>query len=366
MTLDPGLAVRVRAQARRLGVSVATLFHAAWALVVSQTTGRDDVVFGSVLLGRLQGSAGSQHVIGMFINTLPLRLPLGKVSARELVERAHQELMELLTHEQASLAMAQRCSGLVGSSPLFTSLLNYRHGATDRESELQSTAGITFIEGRSWTNYPVMLSVDEMEEGFSLTADTDIRVDPRRVTEYLHTVMQSLVDALEQDSQAPVMSLTLMPESERRQVLERFNATEAHYPLGKLIHELVEEQAERTPEAVAVGFSDRCVSYAQLNERASRLARRLRESGVGPDVPVGVFLERGVEMVVGVLGILKAGGAYVPLDPSYPIERLQYMLEDARPPVVLTQEGLRGILPPTPAEVISLDAKPEMLGRYSG
>ena len=121
------LSQRIRVQARRAGVSAATLFHAAWGLVVAQTSGREDVVFGSVLLGRLQGSAGAQRILGMFINTLPLRLRLQGVSSKELVEQTQRELMELLGHEQASLALAQRCSGISGSTPLFSALLNYRH-----------------------------------------------------------------------------------------------------------------------------------------------------------------------------------------------------------------------------------------------
>ena len=127
--VEGALAQRVRGRAKRLGVSAATLFHAAWALVVSQTSGRDDVVFGSVLLGRLQGTAGARRAIGMFINTLPVRLRLKDVTARALVQQAHRELVDLLTHEQASLAVAQRCSGIAGSAPLFSALLNYRHSA---------------------------------------------------------------------------------------------------------------------------------------------------------------------------------------------------------------------------------------------
>ncbi len=129
--VELALARRVRAQARRAGVSAATLFHAAWGLVVAHTSGRDDVVFGTVLLGRLQGSAGAQRTLGMFINTLPLRLQLERMTAQDLVEQTQRELVELLRHEQASLADAQRCSGIAGSAPLFSALLNYRHSVPD-------------------------------------------------------------------------------------------------------------------------------------------------------------------------------------------------------------------------------------------
>ena len=184
---------RVRAQARRLGVSAATLFHAAWALVVARTSGRDDVVFGTVLLGRLQGSAGAQRILGMFINTLPLRLPLQQMTAKELVERTQRELVELLSHEQSSLALAQRCSGVAGSTPLFSTLLNYRHSAPSPEGGRSDASGIQVLAAQERTNYPIAVSVDDLGEGFAVTAQTDRRIDPQRMVRYVCTAVQSLV-----------------------------------------------------------------------------------------------------------------------------------------------------------------------------
>jgi amino acid adenylation domain-containing protein len=353
--LEPGLAERVRAQARRLGVSAATLFHAAWALVVSHTSGREDVVYGTVLLGRLQGSAGAQRILGMFINTLPLRLQLQGVSARELVQKTQHELVELLNHEQASLAVAQRCSDISGSAPLFSTLLSYRHSGVDRGSEFAGADGVTSLASQGGTNYPVLLSVDDQGEGFVLEMETDRRIDPHRMLGYISTTMQSLAETLEKAPETEALALSVLPESERCQVIELFNATHAVYPQGKLIHELFEEQAERMRDAVAVVYERQSLTYVELNGKANQLARYLRDKGVGPDQLVGICVERSVEMVVGLLGILKAGGAYVPLDPNYPTERLGYMLEDAAPKVLLTQERLRDRLPDTAAEIISLD-----------
>jgi amino acid adenylation domain-containing protein len=363
--LDPALARRVREQARRLGVSAATLFHAAWALVVACTSGRTDVVYGTVLLGRLQGSAGAQRTLGMFINTLPLRLRLPGVTARQLVEQTQRELAELLDHEQASLAVAQQCSGIVGSAPLFSALLNYRHDAPRPEIEKPKTAqGIQTIASREWTNYPFMLSVDDQGEAFALSAQVDCRVGPQRVIGHVSTVLRSLVEALEQAEQTPALALQVLPQSEWEQVVELFNATRAAYPQQKLIHELFEEQVVRTPDAIAVVCADRQLTYDELNRKANQLARYLINEGVSPDQLVGICLERSVEMVVGLLGILKAGGAYVPLDSNYPAERLQYMLEDAAPRLVLTQEELRGVLPATQSEVIALDTKLQDISGY--
>jgi amino acid adenylation domain-containing protein len=361
--VDAELARRLRARARQLGVSSATLFHAAWALVIASTSGRDDVVFGSVLLGRLQGSAGAQNILGMFINTLPLRLKLRDVTARELVEQTQRELVALLSHEHASLAVAQRCSGIVGSAPLFTALLNYRHSVPNPEAQWSGAVGVRMLAAQNLTNYPITISVDDQGEGFGLVAQTDQRIDPRRLTDYLHTALQSLVSALEGAPRKLALTLTILPHDERQRVLYGFNATDADYPRERLIHELFEEQVERTPDAVAVVYEDQSLTYSQLNARANQLARYLRHLGIGADQLVGLCLERSLEMVVGLLGILKAGGAYVPLDPVYPVERIARMLDDASPRVVLTNEEARGVLASTAAEIIALDTSWHDIGQ---
>jgi amino acid adenylation domain-containing protein len=363
--LDPALSQRVRAQARCLAVSAATLFHAAWALVVARTSGRDDIVYGSVLSGRLQGAAGAQRILGMFINTLPLRLRLREVTARELVLQTQRELVELLSHEQASLAVAQRCSGIEGSAPLFTTLLNYLHRAEDFESQLRSTAGVSLLASQGGTNYPITLSVHDLGEGFALTVTGDRPVDPHRVVDYMSTATLSLVEALEGASQTLALSLAILPEPERHEVIEAFNATAAPYRQDKLLHELFEAQAERTPQTVAVMHEGQSLTYAELNSRANRLARYMRAQGVGPGRPVGLCVDRSVDLVVGMLAIWKAGGAYVPLDPDYPAERLGAVLGDAAPSMVLTQEQLHGKLPPTMAEVVSLDTQRNEIARSS-
>src|SRR6185312_1231445 len=176
--------------------------------------------------------------------------------------------------------------------------------------------------------------------------------------------VQSLVEALESAPDTPALLLRVLPEDERRQVLEGFNP-QAQYRQEKLLQELFEEQVQRTPQALAVTYEGESLTYGELNTRANQLARYLRERGVGPDRLVGICMERSLEMVIGLLGILKAGGAYVPLDPSYPAERLAYMLEDAAPSVLLTQQRLKGQLPCSDAEVIALDGQWREISRHA-
>ncbi|MFI4982349.1 MAG: amino acid adenylation domain-containing protein, partial [Nevskiales bacterium] len=153
------------------------------------------------------------------------------------------------------------------------------------------------------------------------------------------------------------------PQGERRQLLEEFNATEQAYPQDRLIHQLFEEQAKEHPEAIAVSYESEQLTYAELNQRANQLAHHLIKQGIVPDSLVAICVERGLEMIVGLLGILKAGGAYVPVDPGYPAERIAYMLEDANPQVILTQERLKNWLPGSVAAIIALDSDWDEISR---
>ena len=354
--LDPILATRVRAQAQRSGVSAAMLFHAAWALVVAHTSGRDDVVYGTLLSGRFQGTAGENRALGLFINTLPLRLRTQNVTAQELVEQTQRELADLLHYPQASLVRAQRCSGIAGSFPLFSTLLNYLHSNPDLDPEkIRAVSGIRIIEDREWTNYPITLSVCDLGSGYSLMAQTDQRVDPRRIIAYASTALQSLIGALEKAPKTPALALSILPESERNQIIESFNVTHADYPRATHVHQLFETQVQRTPDAIAAMHGDVSLTYAELNGRANQLAWHLLKTGVTPDQLVGICVERGLDMVVGLLGVLKAGAAYLPLDPNYPTERLQYMLRDAAPATLLVHEKTRATITYPNAKVVELD-----------
>ncbi|HEX2090823.1 MAG TPA: AMP-binding protein, partial [Longimicrobiaceae bacterium] len=363
--VDAALAARLRESARRLGVSAASVFHVAWAQVLARASGRGDVVFGTLLFGRMQGGEGSDRVIGPLINTLPVRLRVGCQGVEPAVRATHAQLAELLRHEHASLAVAQRCSGVEAPAPLFTALLNYRH-STAAEAPTPGAdrrrGGMRRVSGEERTNYPVTLSVDDRGEAFGLKAQVPASVGPERVCAMVHRALEGLVEALERAPESAVSGVAVLPEAERVQVVEEWNATGAAYPAESCIHELFEAQAERTPDAVAVVCEGRSLSYAELDARANRLAHHLRRLGVGPEVRAGIFLERGVEMVVSILAVLKAGGAYVPLDPGYPAERLAFTLEDSGATVLLTQQGLRTILPAAPGvRVVSLeDAAPRV------
>ncbi|WP_424489422.1 amino acid adenylation domain-containing protein, partial [Pseudomonas sp.] len=351
--LAPALNQRLRAQARLLGVSAASLFHLAWARVLASTAGQESVVFGTVLLGRMQGGKGSDRALGMFINTLPLRVDIGTADVRSAVKQTHARLTALLGHEHASLALAQRCSGVAAPQPLFSAMLNYRHSDSQQAPASAAWQGIQTLASEERTNYPLTLNVDDQGDGFRLTAMTPKHIGAQRVCGFMHVTLQGLVEALEQAPQLPVNRLPVLEAQERKQLLVDFNATDVDYNLDQTLHGLFEAQVLRTPQALAVKAGDQQLTYAQLNERANRLAHHLRELGVQPDARVGICVERGLDMVVGLFAILKAGGGYVPLDPAYPQERIAYMLHDSAPVVVLAQGATRALLGDVP--VIDLD-----------
>ncbi|HEX5727109.1 MAG TPA: amino acid adenylation domain-containing protein, partial [Longimicrobiaceae bacterium] len=266
-------------------------------------------------------------------------------------------LADLLRHEHASLALAQRSSGVAAPAPLFTSLLNYRYsGATSRSQQAgQPAEGVREIGAQERTNYPVVLSVDDLGEEFSLSAQVTAPADAERVCRMMHTALERLVEALEISPGRAIGSLDVLPEAERRQVVEEWNRTDAEYPAGACIHALFEVQAARTPDAVAVRFEEESLTYAELDARANRLAHHLAGLGAAPEARVGICVDRSAEMVVAMLAVLKSGAAYLPLDPSYPADRLAYMLQDSGAPLLVTQRSLRGLLPTDGVRIVSVD-----------
>ncbi|WP_345304178.1 amino acid adenylation domain-containing protein, partial [Lysobacter hankyongensis] len=339
--LPAALNDRLRNEARRLGVSVASLFHLAWGLVVARASGRDRVVFGTVLFGRMQAGTGADRAMGLFINTLPVRLDLSGTGVEAAVLATHARLAELMHHEHASLALAQRCSGVAAPSPLFSALLNYRHYDTVASAGPDPLPGVTWLSGEERSNYPFTLSVDDRGDALGLNVQVAKPHSAERICGYMQQALEGLLDALQASPTQDVRRIDVMPAAERTQVLQTWNATDRDLPL-RPFPALFERQARATPDAIALAFDDVRLSYAELDRRANQVAHLLHQRGVGPEHIVGLALPRGIEVIVALLGIFKAGAAFLPLDPDYPAERLAYMVEDARPVLTLaTADSLR-------------------------
>jgi amino acid adenylation domain-containing protein/FkbM family methyltransferase len=345
------LARRIRAQARAMDTSPAILFHVAWAQVVARTSGHDDVVFGTVLSGRM-GSSDSDAMLGVFINTLPFRFQLdGRDSARAVYDAATQ-LSELMMHESASLALAQNCSGIRAPQPLFTSLLNYRRtialAAPHSGSDDWNRIRILFMEER--TNYPLSMSVNDEGDGFTLVVHCAREIDPVATAQLLETAMNDLIDRLELDSEAALCDLEILTSEARERLLGPPLASEPCLP-SQVAHCRFLSWAERTPDAIALTDGDTALTYAELGARALRVAEALAADGVFPGDLVGLCTERGTALVVGLLGIAIAGGAYVPLDPVYPPERLTWLIGDTAPVKIVADAAGRSALAESNADV---------------
>jgi amino acid adenylation domain-containing protein len=353
-TLSVELARRLREQARGAAATPAALCHLAWALVLARCSEESDVVFGTVLLGRLDAGADRHRAVGLFMNTLPFRVTCDERPVLAAVQDTQRRLFALLRHEHASLALAQRCSSVPAPSPLFSALLNYRHSSGSARNV--ALDGVTGVESQERNNYPLSLAVDDEGVGFALTAQVaSTAVDPARVCALMECALEAIVAALAEAPQTPLCQLDLLPAVERRQLLIDWNATAAWVPDAP-VHELVEAQAALVPEATAVICGDEAVSYATLDARANELADSLIAAGVGPDVRVAVAIERSPALIIALLATWKAGGAYVPLDPAYPTARLAFMLEDSGAQVLLTEESVRARLPRTPLCTLSVEA----------
>jgi amino acid adenylation domain-containing protein len=358
MWLSPDTTTALQSLARQYHLTLSTLVQGAWALLLSRYSGEDDVLFGATVSGRPADLRASELMIGLFINTLPVRV---RVPPRALVadwlKDLQAQLVDMRQYEYSPLVEIQGWSDVPHGSALFESILVFENYPVDATS-LQGQEGSLKIENlRSveQTNYPLTV-VAGAAEALMLKIVYDVRRFEADTIRRMLGHLATLLEGFAADPERPISTLPLLAEAERQQLLVEWNDNAADYPLGQCVHELFEDQVEQTPNAIAVTYEGEDLTYGELNLRANHLAHRLQELGVGPEGLVGICAERSMEMIIAILGILKAGGAFLPLDPAYPQERLAFMLEDAQVSVLLTQEQLLKRLPAHDAEVIGLDA----------
>jgi amino acid adenylation domain-containing protein/non-ribosomal peptide synthase protein (TIGR01720 family) len=352
--------------ARRHQLTVSTLVQGAWAILLSRYSGQEDVVFGATVSGRPADLAGVESMVGLFINTLPIRVQASpEAFLLDWLKQLQAQQVELRQYEYSSLVQVQGWSDVPRGLPLFDSIVVFENYPVN--ASLGSPEGrLEFlnVRGVERTNYPLTL-VALPGTQLSLQLSYDCRsFDAATITRMLRH-LQTLLEGIVANPGQRLKNLPLLTQQERHTLLVDWNDTEVDYPKHLCIHQLFEAQAERTPDAVAVVFEDEQLTYQELNRRANQLAHHLRSLDVGPDSLVGICVERSLKMIVGFLGILKAGGAYVPLDPSYPQERLAFMLKDAQVSVLLTQQQLVEKLPEHQAHLVCLDTEWEAIARQS-
>ncbi|BAZ22952.1 amino acid adenylation domain-containing protein [Kalymmatonema gypsitolerans NIES-4073] len=356
LRLSPQLTHNLQSVAQQHHVTLSTIVQAAWALLLSRYSGEDDVVFGVTVSGRTADLSGVENMVGLLINTLPLRLFISP--QQQLIawlEQIQQLMVELQHYSYTPLVEVQANSEVTRGIPLFESIVVFENYPVD-SSLLNEGTSLQFsqLKGFEQTNYPLTVTAAPGDELLVNISYDTVRFEEdtiRRMLGHLQTIFSAIAD----NPVAAVGELPLLSEAELHQLLVEWNETATEYPTDKCIHQLFEQQVERTPQSVAVVFDTKQLTYQQLNQRANQLAHHLQTLGVGPEVLVGICVERSIEMVVGLLAILKAGGAYIPLDPNYPQERLSYMLADSGVEVLLTQQSLLESLSHNQARVVCLD-----------
>ena len=333
--LSRELTEALTAQARRQGLTLNTLVQAAWALLLGRLTGIDDVVFGITVAGRPPELPGVEHMVGLFINTVPLRLRLAPgESLGQLLARLQEQQARLIEHQYLSLSQIQRL-GTLGE--LFDTLVVFENYPVDPDT-LATRDGLRVAhvggQGGDISHYPLSLCAIPGER---LQLRLGYRPDllDTNAVERLARRLERLFETFAQRPDLVIGQLDLLGPDERRQILEDWNATATPVPLATL-PELFEQQVATTPDAIALVLEDTALTYAELNVRANRLAHELIARGVGPEQIVAIALPRSFDMVVALLGVLKAGAAYLPLDPDYPADRLAFMFADAGATLLIT------------------------------
>ncbi|UCZ84387.1 amino acid adenylation domain-containing protein [Pseudomonas sp. L5B5] len=339
--LDLQQTQRLSEFARQQKVTVNTLVQAAWLLLLQRYTGQDSVVFGATVSGRPAELKGVEQQIGLFINTLPVvAAPRPDMPVSDWLQLVQERNLALRDFEHTPLYDVQRWAGL-GGEALFDNILVFENYPVSEALAQGAPAQLSFgmAANHEQTNYPLTLSVylgQTLAFDYSYALEHFAEANIRQVAGYLEQVLMALVE----QAQSSIGELALTGATERRLIEEQRSRTSVRDLSPLCVQQLIEAQAARTPDAVALLCAGEQLSYGQFNQRANQLAHALIEQGVGPDVRVGIAVERGLDMIVGLLAVLKAGGAYVPLDPEYPQDRLHYMMQDSGIQLLLTQSPL--------------------------
>ncbi|MGK7886280.1 MAG: amino acid adenylation domain-containing protein, partial [Crocosphaera sp.] len=356
--------LQLLAQEHRVTLNI--IVQAAWAWLLSCYSGESDVVFGTTVSGRPPELEGVESMVGLFINTLPVRVTIPQESSViPWLQEINRQYREQDTYFYTPLSKIMEWSEVARGQELFESLVIFENYPVDDSSQSQDT-NLKILDSSAFerTNYPLLLLIgpgQELSFMVSYIANRFSEETIERILGHLAVILEKIATK----PQLSVQELSPLTESEKQQILVDWNDTTRDYPNHQCLHQLIEAQVNQSPQAIAVKFEGKSLTYGELNAKANQLAHYLREKGIQADNLVGIALERSLEMVIGLLGILKAGAAYVPIDPNYPSDRIAYMLDDSQVSMVLTQGKLIEQLPATDASLFSLDDDWTCLATYS-
>ena len=353
--------------ARRAQVTVSMLVEMAWAVVLSRYSGETEVVFGETVSGRSAAVEGIETMVGLMINTLPVRVEVrGEQSVSQMLKKMMQRQARVVEYEHSPLMQVQGWSEVGRGRNLFETLYVFQNYPVEAAVKERAGSMMRIREVRQYekVNYAAMVVAVPGKELTIRIAYEEGRFgssEMKRVAEQMRVVLEGIA----RDEHRAVRDIEMLMAGERQQLIAEWNDTAMEEGRQHCTHEKFQSQAERSPDAVAAVYDQHQLSYGELDRRANRLANHLRRVGLGPEERVALCSERGLEMIIALLGVLKAGAAYVPLDPGFPQDRLAYMLEDSQARVLVTQQSLTGMLSQEVARVVCLDADWEQIGRES-
>ncbi|QFS52513.1 non-ribosomal peptide synthetase [Nostoc sphaeroides] len=356
--LPSDVAQRLKLLSRKSGTTLFMTLLAGFVILLSRYSYQEDIVVGSPIANRNRGE--TEKLIGFFVNTLVLRISVADdPSFQDLLARVRKVTLEAQAHQDLpfeKLVEELQPERNLSHSPLFQVLFIFQNAPAEKiELPGLSITSMELDKLFAGVSFDLTLVIEKTETGLRGAFEYNQELFDATTVARMVGHFQTLINAIADSPEERISTLPLLQTSERHHLLVELNNTQIDYPSDQCIHQLFEAQVARTPDEVAVVFQDQQLTYRELNTSANHLAHELRKLNVGPEVLVGICVERTLEMVVELLGILKAGGAYVPLDPLYPTERLAFILEDTQASVLLTQQSLVEKLPQHQARVIYLD-----------
>ncbi len=353
--LAPSVTSSLAAVARRHRLTLNTLVQGAWALLLHHHSGENDVVFGATVSGRPADLSGVESMVGLFINTQPVRVKVDSHSeVLPWLKAIQDEQTRARQFEYCRLTSIHGWSSVPRTMPLFESIVIFENYPASSIGASVETMGVRDIGVVETTNYPIALIAapgEELELRFNFDSGRFARLNVERMAEHLATLLEGIAS----NPNRRISELPLMNASEQHTVVNEWNRTDAPYPQDRSLDALFVEQVQRTPDAPAASYDGQILSYGELNRRANQVAAALRRRGIGPEMLVAIALDRSPDMIVGILGVLKAGGAWLPLAVDQPVERIAFLLNDACPKVILSNTRWRSRLPETAQRFEALD-----------
>lgn len=366
--LSESVSERLQHLAQQHRLTLNTIFQGAWAILLSRYSSERDVLFGTTVSGRPADLPGVESMIGMFINTLPARIQVDPdAEILPWLKNIQSRQLELRRYEYSPLVEIQGWSDVPKGRALFDTIVVFENYPVDGAAFQNGNPSLEISNVRylEQSNYPLSVLVLPGKQLQVYIIYNNSYFDDEVVGRLLGH-LETILTGMTVNTTHPIKAIGMLPPAEYQQIVDTWNNTQVNSPQPSQIQQFIEQHATHNPGCVAVVDNAKQLTYGELDRKANQLAHYLQTFGVGPNTPVGLVLERSVDMIVAILGVLKAGGAYLPLDPAYPHKRLAFMLTDTQTPVIVTHKKLGNSLPEYKAKTVFIDAEWNTISQQDG